>query len=177
MSSHDRCHPQLPTIWLTMRTAFAGQAEAVRHGIATALQGFDASLRPPLKAAGFMTRDPRKRERKKPGQKGARKKFACECSRFVLSICSLILLTVPTVCPYAQGSNGEFVCTRTMRVLGSGWSPEAIVVQSAEETLKGLLRMPVARQPPPAAYGIHYATCECEIERNATADTDRKSVV
>ena len=54
----------------------SGQAEAVRHGIATALQGLDAALRPPLKAAGFMKRDPRQRERKKPGQKGARKKFA-----------------------------------------------------------------------------------------------------
>jgi len=53
-----------------------GQAEAVRHGIATALQGLDATLRPPLKRAGFMKRDPRRRERKKPGQKGARKKFA-----------------------------------------------------------------------------------------------------
>jgi small subunit ribosomal protein S9 len=53
-----------------------GQAEAVRLGIATALQGLDASLRPPLKKAGFMKRDPRQRERKKPGQKGARKKFA-----------------------------------------------------------------------------------------------------
>ena len=55
----------------------AGQAEAVRHGIATAMQGLDATLRPVLKKAGFMTRDARVRERKKPGQKGARKKFAC----------------------------------------------------------------------------------------------------
>ena len=54
----------------------AGQAEAIRLGIATALQGLDASLRPTLKAAGFLKRDPRQRERKKPGQKGARKKFA-----------------------------------------------------------------------------------------------------
>jgi small subunit ribosomal protein S9 len=54
----------------------SGQAEAVRHGIATAMQGLDASLRPVLKSAGFMTRDARVRERKKPGQKGARKKFA-----------------------------------------------------------------------------------------------------
>ena len=53
-----------------------GQAEALRHGIATALQGLDARLRPPLKTAGFLTRDSRRRERKKFGQKGARKKFA-----------------------------------------------------------------------------------------------------
>jgi len=53
-----------------------GQAEAVRHGIATAMQGLDASLRPTLKDAGFLTRDRRRRERKKPGQKGARKQFA-----------------------------------------------------------------------------------------------------
>lgn len=52
-----------------------GQAEAVRHGIATALQGLDALLRPTLKRAGFMKRDPRRRERKKPGQTGARRKF------------------------------------------------------------------------------------------------------
>ena len=53
-----------------------GQAEAIRHGIATALQGLDMSLRPVLKKAGFLTRDPRRSERKKPGQAGARKKFA-----------------------------------------------------------------------------------------------------
>ena len=53
-----------------------GQAEAIRLGIATALQGLDASLRPKMKAAGYLKRDPRQRERKKPGQKGARKKFA-----------------------------------------------------------------------------------------------------
>ena len=52
-----------------------GQAEAVRHGIATALQGLDGTLRPPLKQAGVMTRDSRARERKKPGQRGARRKF------------------------------------------------------------------------------------------------------
>jgi len=53
-----------------------GQAEAVRLGIATALQGHDASLRPKMKEVGYLKRDPRQRERKKPGQKGARKKFA-----------------------------------------------------------------------------------------------------
>ena len=53
-----------------------GQAGAVRHGIATAMQGLDFMLRPTLRSAGFLTRDPRRRERKKPGQKGARAKFA-----------------------------------------------------------------------------------------------------
>jgi len=53
----------------------ASQAEAVRHGISRALAGFDEKLRPPLKRAGLLTRDARKKERKKPGQPGARKKF------------------------------------------------------------------------------------------------------
>ena len=52
-----------------------GQAGAVRHGIARALLKFDANLRPSLKAEGFLTRDPRMRERKKYGQPGARKRF------------------------------------------------------------------------------------------------------
>ena len=52
-----------------------GQAGAVRHGIARALLQFDANLRPSLKAEGFLTRDPRMRERKKYGQPGARKRF------------------------------------------------------------------------------------------------------
>ena len=52
-----------------------GQAGAVRHGIARALLTFDANLRPILKAEGFLTRDPRMRERKKYGQPGARKRF------------------------------------------------------------------------------------------------------
>jgi small subunit ribosomal protein S9 len=53
----------------------AGQAGAVRHGIARALLAFDDKLRTPLKRAGFLTRDPRMRERKKYGQPGARKQF------------------------------------------------------------------------------------------------------
>lgn len=53
----------------------AGQAGAVRHGIARALLEFDEALRSPLKRAGFLTRDPRMRERKKYGQPGARQKF------------------------------------------------------------------------------------------------------
>ena len=52
-----------------------GQAGAVRHGIARALLLVDAALRPTLKAAGLLTRDPRMRERKKYGQPGARKRF------------------------------------------------------------------------------------------------------
>jgi small subunit ribosomal protein S9 len=52
-----------------------GQATAVRHGISRALLQFDANFRPALKAEGFLTRDPRARERKKYGQPGARKRF------------------------------------------------------------------------------------------------------
>jgi small subunit ribosomal protein S9 len=53
----------------------SGQAGAVRHGIARALVSSDAALRGVLKKAGFLTRDPRMKERKKYGQKGARKRF------------------------------------------------------------------------------------------------------
>jgi small subunit ribosomal protein S9 len=53
----------------------AGQAGAVRHGITRALMEFNADLRPALKQAGLVTRDPRIKERKKYGQKGARKRF------------------------------------------------------------------------------------------------------
>ena len=53
----------------------AGQAGAVRHGIARALLKVDANFRPTLKADGLLTRDPRMRERKKYGQPGARKRF------------------------------------------------------------------------------------------------------
>ena len=53
----------------------AGQAGAVRHGITRALMEFNADLRPALKGAGLVTRDPRAKERKKYGQKGARKRF------------------------------------------------------------------------------------------------------
>jgi small subunit ribosomal protein S9 len=52
-----------------------GQAGAVRLGIARALVKMDEGYRKPLKQAGLLTRDPRMKERKKPGQKGARKKF------------------------------------------------------------------------------------------------------
>ena len=53
----------------------AGQAGAVRHGITRALMEFNADLRPTLKKAVLVTRDPRQKERKKYGQKGARKRF------------------------------------------------------------------------------------------------------
>lgn len=53
----------------------AGQAGAVRHGLARALTVSDASLREVLKNSGCLTRDPRMRERKKTGQPGARKRF------------------------------------------------------------------------------------------------------
>jgi small subunit ribosomal protein S9 len=51
----------------------SGQAGAVRHGIARALLEADPDLRPTLRKAGFLTRDPRAKERKKPGLKRARK--------------------------------------------------------------------------------------------------------
>ncbi|NWF83980.1 MAG: 30S ribosomal protein S9 [Bryobacteraceae bacterium] len=53
----------------------AGQAGAVRLGIARALCEFNAELRPKLKAEGYLTRDAREHERKKYGQKGARARF------------------------------------------------------------------------------------------------------
>jgi len=53
----------------------SGQAGALRHGIARALQKIDAELRAPLKKRGLLTRDARKKERKKYGQKGARARF------------------------------------------------------------------------------------------------------
>jgi small subunit ribosomal protein S9 len=53
----------------------AGQAGAVAHGIARALQKMNPELRPVMKKAGHMKRDPREKERKKAGQPGARKRF------------------------------------------------------------------------------------------------------
>ena len=53
----------------------SGQAGAMRHGIARALVAFDESYRAVLKSNGMMTRDSRVKERKKPGQPGARKRF------------------------------------------------------------------------------------------------------
>ena len=52
-----------------------GQAGAISHALARALQKMDESLRPVLKQNGLITRDPRAKERKKSGQPGARKRF------------------------------------------------------------------------------------------------------
>jgi len=53
----------------------SGQAGAIRHGISRALVTLDPDLREPLKRGGFLTRDPRMKERKKYGQRGARARF------------------------------------------------------------------------------------------------------
>ncbi|RLB16362.1 MAG: 30S ribosomal protein S9 [Deltaproteobacteria bacterium] len=53
----------------------SGQAGAIRHGISRALVSLDPELREPLKKGGFLTRDPRMKERKKYGQRGARARF------------------------------------------------------------------------------------------------------
>ena len=53
----------------------SSQAGAIRHGITRALMKIDSELRPKLKAAGYVTRDPRKKERKKYGQAAARARF------------------------------------------------------------------------------------------------------
>ena len=52
---------------------YTGQAGAIRHGISRALLQADADFRPTLKKEGFLTRDPRMKERKKPGLKAARR--------------------------------------------------------------------------------------------------------
>ncbi|NRA58142.1 MAG: 30S ribosomal protein S9, partial [Phycisphaerales bacterium] len=54
---------------------YMGQAQAVRLGIARALRDYDPSLEDALRDAGFLSRDARKVERKKPGQPGARRRF------------------------------------------------------------------------------------------------------
>jgi len=54
----------------------SGQAQAIRHGVSVALQNYDPAFRPALKAAGYLRRDPRVVERKKPGKAKARKSFA-----------------------------------------------------------------------------------------------------
>jgi small subunit ribosomal protein S9 len=53
----------------------SGQAGAVRHGISRAIVDMNSDFRVRLKKEGFLTRDPREKERKKYGQKGARKRF------------------------------------------------------------------------------------------------------
>ena len=63
-------------VWCTVKGGgISGQAGAVRLGISRALEAFNPSLRPSLSRAGMLTRDSRRVERKKPGQKKARKKF------------------------------------------------------------------------------------------------------
>ncbi|MFA4996378.1 MAG: 30S ribosomal protein S9 [Patescibacteria group bacterium] len=61
---------------ITVKVAGGGkmsQLDAIRHGIARALEKFNPEFRSTLKKAGFLTRDPREKERKKPGLKGARR--------------------------------------------------------------------------------------------------------
>nr|WP_320133517.1 30S ribosomal protein S9 [uncultured Holophaga sp.] len=53
----------------------AGQASAIRLGVSRALLGYNDQLKGALRQAGLLTRDPRQVERKKPGQKGARRRF------------------------------------------------------------------------------------------------------
>lgn len=63
-------------VWVSIRGGGpSGQAGAVRHGLSRALTGADPELREVLKANGCLTRDSRMKERKKPGQPGARKRF------------------------------------------------------------------------------------------------------
>ena len=63
-------------VWATAKGGgLAGQAGAVRLGIARALRRVDEEFRDPLKAAGYLTRDARKKERKKYGRRGARARF------------------------------------------------------------------------------------------------------
>jgi small subunit ribosomal protein S9 len=63
-------------IWATVQGGgHSAQAEAMRHGISRALIAIDPERRSALKRAGFLTRDARKKERKKYGQPGARKRF------------------------------------------------------------------------------------------------------
>ncbi len=63
-------------IWCTVKGGgISSQAGAIRHGLTRALMTSDPELRGKLKAVGYVTRDPRKKERKKPGLKGARARF------------------------------------------------------------------------------------------------------
>lgn len=63
-------------VWATVcGGGHSAQAEALRHGVARALASENAERRPTLKRAGFLTRDARKKERKKYGRPGARKRF------------------------------------------------------------------------------------------------------
>lgn len=68
-------HNKFDVLVIVRGGGMRGQAGAVQHGIARALIEFSSELRPVLKKAGFLTRDPRMKERKKYGQPGARKRF------------------------------------------------------------------------------------------------------
>ena len=67
------CEGKFDVVATVMGGGFTGQAGAIRHGIARALCAADADLRSPLKKEGFLTRDPRMKERKKYGLKAARR--------------------------------------------------------------------------------------------------------
>ena len=62
---------------------YTGQAGAIRHGIARALLEADADYRPVLKSAGYLTRDPRMKERKKPGLKAARRHHSSQRDNYL----------------------------------------------------------------------------------------------
>ncbi len=66
---------QIDTVVLVAGGGPNGQARAISHGLARALQRMNPELRPALKKVGLLTRDPREKERKKSGQPGARKRF------------------------------------------------------------------------------------------------------
>ena len=66
---------QFDVVCTVIGGGLSGQAGAVRHGISRALVAYDPNLRPPLKAGGFLTRDPRRVERKKYGLRKARRSF------------------------------------------------------------------------------------------------------
>ena len=78
-------------VWCTVKGGgMSGQAGAVRLGISRALQAFNPLFRITLKRAGMLTRDARRVERKKPGQKKARKKFQWVKVRYYFLITSVI---------------------------------------------------------------------------------------
>lgn len=70
-----RMEGKIDVIANVMGGGLAGQAGAVRHAISRALAQFDESLKPLLRRADFLTRDPRMKERKKYGRKGARRRY------------------------------------------------------------------------------------------------------
>src|SRR3954470_13294045 len=71
----------------------SGQAGAIRHGISRALLKMNPEFRPPLKKAGFLTRDARAVERKKYGRPGARKRF--QFSKRLVTLTVLLLTALP----------------------------------------------------------------------------------